>query len=1294
MKSLLKSIVFLFLLTFCNNLKATHIVGGEMFYKCLGDNQYEITLTIFRDCYNGNPAAFFDDPADIGIYNSAGVLVDSLIIPFNMMLNDTLDPVLADPCLVVPPDVCVHTTTYVDTLTLLPRVGGYQLIYQRCCRNSTIVNIVDPLGSGATYGVNISERALNECNNSAVFSAWPPIYICAGEPIDFDQSAFDPDGDSIVYSLCTPLLGATPGLPEPDAFEQTVPADVTWVAPLYDVANMLNSNPSDPNVLKIDSQTGFLTGIPDVIGQFVVGICVEEYRDGELISTTRRDFQFNVGICGQAISSFFTPEVVCSNALEVLTQNNSDNATNYEWYFNDPLYPDSVVIGDTPSFIYSDTGDYIIMLIAQPGDECVDTSMLDIRLNFFSLGVNFDYEFEECSDTMTIAGTDFSTDSISDISEWYWNITDEFGNIVDISTDQNPSLQVGTSGAYTMELIVTAENGCMDSLEQTFEVNVIDEPMFPDSIIRCELDSVQLNPFSTNDYVYFWTPPNFLSDVNIASPWATPEVTTTYSLIIRDSSGNCESFRDITVVLPPPLNLNLTEDTVTCEPELTLFADSDVAVGFSWSTDSEFNVIFDTLPSVTVSPFGAVTYYIEVVDEFRCKQIDSVTIVGNGVNIEPNQSDLICDGETTIVSVINLDPADILTYAWSPISLIIDGVTNDTATVTTPGPGTWPYVIVAENQNGCTWLDTAFVSVLDTSAQLAFVSDQQCSGYSVQFTNQSINAPFMIWNFGDPLNPTATSTEVNPEYVYPGPGTFTVTLAINADVNCPDTFSVEIIVTDPDIVVDFDYTYEQCTDTTIVFFNDLSTNTQSTFTNWQWVFSNGDTILTQNPSIQLVGSQVLGVELTILSADGCEDVLAMLIPINLIDLNLTDTLTSCPGIAIELNPGGNPDYIYDWSPSTGLDNPNSPNPMASPVVTTTYTVTITEPSLVDCELIRTTTVVVPPIIEMTANNDTSVCTNAVELFASSEQAVSYTWSNVPTFSSVISSDSFLIAVPNEPTIYYVQVADAFGCTKEDTISVFGNSINVTVPDYTLCASDTLSIVPMNNDNGDVLSYDWSPVSEILEEDDNGTITVIAEDGAVFTTIVENQYGCIDTLESMINVYDYMPSIFASANPDTIFGGDTTQLVVTDSIGWTYSWTPANTLSNPNIFNPLAFPPITSTYDVQITTPEGCIATARVPVVVVENICEDPFVFFPNAFTPNGDGENDYLKVFGNYIEEVYWVVYNRWGEKIFEANSILDEWDGRFNDELLGPDVFGYYLEVRCVGGGEYKRKGNVTILK
>ncbi len=102
----------------------------------------------------------------------------------------------------------------------------------------------------------------------------------------------------------------------------------------------------------------------------------------------------------------------------------------------------------------------------------------------------------------------------------------------------------------------------------------------------------------------------------------------------------------------------------------------------------------------------------------------------------------------------------------------------------------------------------------------------------------------------------------------------------------------------------------------------------------------------------------------------------------------------------------------------------------------------------------------------------------------------------------------------------------------------------------------------------------------------------------------------------------------------------------------------------------------------------------VRVVVLIPICERNHTCFSPPTSPNGDGENDELRPEGKFIEEVYWVIYNRWGEKIFEANSD-QSWDGTYKGQPLSPETFGYYIRVRCIGGAEWeKKKGNVTLLR
>src|ERR1017187_6052362 len=126
---------------------ATHIVGGEIFYDCLGSNNYRITLKLYRDCNPGNAA--YDDPATLFIFNNAGTFIDSLCIPFPGSVH--LPATLNNPCLTVPSNVCVEEAVYKAVVNLPSIAGGYNITYQRCCRNGTILNLINPGGVGATY---------------------------------------------------------------------------------------------------------------------------------------------------------------------------------------------------------------------------------------------------------------------------------------------------------------------------------------------------------------------------------------------------------------------------------------------------------------------------------------------------------------------------------------------------------------------------------------------------------------------------------------------------------------------------------------------------------------------------------------------------------------------------------------------------------------------------------------------------------------------------------------------------------------------------------------------------------------------------------------------------------------------------------------------------------------------------------------------------------------------------------------------------------------------------------------
>lgn len=369
-------LIALLLLAFClnTNVYATHIVGGEITYRCLGNDSYEITLTVYRDCYNGVPN--FDNPAYVGIYEKGAdsVLVKKLSLAYSPITNDTLPIILSNPCLTAPPDVCVHKATYRAITTLPFNPNGYVLVYQRCCRNKLIRNLPDPLNTGISFVTEISAESQTLCNRGATFNNWPPVAICVHQPIDFDHAASDGDGDSLAYRLCTPLNGPDSLRPAPNPPYAPPYDELLWLDPPYNLSNILGGDP-----LTIDPFTGFMTGVPNMIGNFVVGVCVDEFRDGVLLSTTRRDFQYNVADCGEPNAAFFLPDILC-DTLSVYFENKSTNTNLFRWYFDweNDLSQTSTVF--SPSHTYPDTGVYTVALIAAPGLACADTFLQEIHL--------------------------------------------------------------------------------------------------------------------------------------------------------------------------------------------------------------------------------------------------------------------------------------------------------------------------------------------------------------------------------------------------------------------------------------------------------------------------------------------------------------------------------------------------------------------------------------------------------------------------------------------------------------------------------------------------------------------------------------------------------------------------------------------------------------------------------------------------------------------------------------------------------------------------------------------------
>ena len=293
MKKLLLLLVFCFCCSI-SSLWSAHILSGTMGYECLGNGNYEFTMIIYRDCLG--QGADFDAPANIAIYTEDGTFVQDLTVNFDT--REMIDPSPSEDCVDALPFVCVEKATYIFNANLPVIAETYAVVYQRCCWSLAVSNIDNPGERGITIKTELNPLAQAECNNNPVIEFPLSFAACPGEMTSIPLDGFDIDGDSLSYELCLPLEGGGPvGTPDnagdPSACDGVMP--IPPCAPPYEQLpfaegfDLDNPFPTE-NGIAFNPVTGALEFTPTTVGRFVFGLCVTEYRDGEVIGNYFQNF--------------------------------------------------------------------------------------------------------------------------------------------------------------------------------------------------------------------------------------------------------------------------------------------------------------------------------------------------------------------------------------------------------------------------------------------------------------------------------------------------------------------------------------------------------------------------------------------------------------------------------------------------------------------------------------------------------------------------------------------------------------------------------------------------------------------------------------------------------------------------------------------------------------------------------------------------------------------------------------------------------------------------------------------
>jgi gliding motility-associated-like protein len=616
------------------------------------------------------------------------------------------------------------------------------------------------------------------------------------------------------------------------------------------------------------------------------------------------------------------------------------------------------------------------------------------------------------------------------------------------------------------------------------------------------------------------------------------------------------------------------------------------------------------------------------------------------------------------------------------------------------------YVVTVTDAKHCT-TTLPSVNLQSTGSITAAVTTTpvRCTGDSVtiRFTDAStVNGGTQLdrkWLFGTGL----TSTDNNLELTI-ATRTANVRLIATSTQGCSDTITQNVPVGLLEVAIQD--TAANCQNTTVNVVatnNSLGAPVSYTWTPSNLIASGGNTA---NPTFN-VGTtrQMVYVRLTNGVCTKTDSVVINpIIPSPVNQALVTNNADCANGLKVDFSNTNTSASAYRWV----FGDPANPTAGASSANTTytygaagTYTALLIPAGTCLDTVRRTFTVQNGSAVQLRAipNYQTGVnyCDASITVqLRARTNATTVRWSTDRNFNRIIGADTLANVVPaNGSTTFYVEGKDARGCRTVDSTKLTDRSIGIDLQDTLgICADGAGKLIATNQNSRDTLSITWTPPAGVtllkgqgeLHPDFSGSGT-----GYIYG-FFRNQWGCTKLDSAKVSMIHLTAALTAK---DTVVAkGESTILTLTPSGSgnYTYTWNPAITTTNAPVS---VKPDSTTTYYVIVTDANGCKAMAKASVKVYSPECRDPYIYIPNAFSPNGDSHNDKLYVRGdNLTQQFYFAVYNRWGEVVFETDNQAFGWDGSHKRAPVCPDVYGYYLRATCKNGEPIFIKGNVTVLK
>ena len=778
----------------------------------------------------------------------------------------------------------------------------------------------------------------------------------------------------------------------------------------------------------------------------------------------------------------------------------------------------------------------------------------------------------------------------------------------------------------------------------------------------------------TTPYTYTWTGPGGFSQVNttgVDSNNVTVMLPGTYTVTITDITGCPATSTSISVT---SYNVDIIADagpdiTACRTPIPTISINGSVSATNAgiWSggtgtyVNGATSLNLQYIPSAAELAAGSATLILTPTNTGGCPYTtDTVVILlpQFTADLTATPTHISCNGLTD--GSINLTVVGTpmpFSYSWST------GATSEDIS----GLGVGSYTVTVTDGNGCTSTISATITEppILTESITAFTypsgTNISCFGLSDGSTDITIGGGSpgytYVWNTGS----------TNEDLSGLPAGTYTVTAT---DINgC--TISSSITLTEPALLTSSAITvdilcYGNSTGSIDMIFNGGSPG-------YSYLWNNG--AITQDLIDLPEGTYTV----TATDLNGCTISQTMILtqPANGVTISGVATDARCfnswdGAINVTVN-GGTPMYSYLWS-NGAISEDIADIPAGS------YTVTVTDAS--GCTYTSTAFVVGQPDAPLVLSADISNINcfggviGGIDLTVTGgTQPYSYQWSN-----GAVSQDIHNLAAGE----YTVSVIDNNNCLETETYLVSQPPLLVIDADVqdNLCFGFADAYIHANVYGGVApYSYSWNIGASVPDIDN-------LSPGNYVLTVTDNN-GCVG-----VAGFNIMAATELVVQMDTLFEIFITESVILDpnasggTGNYTYLWSPPDFLSCTSCEVTTATPYYNIEYVVLVIDANGCTDIATVDIIVKEEL------FIPNSFTPNRDGNNDYFSAVSKLVQTYEMLIFDRWGELIYETSKIDDGWDGTYMDNECPIGVYAYKIYVKFWSGKEAEYIGHVNLLR